>query len=105
MSRELNEGERQARLIASCASAVDQLKREVWLGDESYTQYPVHNHLISTSSYAQWNSLELGYSRYVTAMPLMGITVAGKDSVHQQVDGINCGVFACAYAERLARGD
>ncbi|VDM82988.1 unnamed protein product [Strongylus vulgaris] len=36
-------------------------------------------------------------------MPLLGIIVANKEVVQQQVDGVNCGVSTCVYAERLAR--
>ncbi|VDM73714.1 unnamed protein product [Strongylus vulgaris] len=43
--------------------------------------------------------MELG-----TDMPLLGIIVANREVVQQQVDGVNCGVLTCVYAERLARG-
>ncbi|KAL6737911.1 hypothetical protein Aduo_011514 [Ancylostoma duodenale] len=39
----------------------------------------------------------------VTDLPLLRIVVAGSELVHRQIDGVNCGVFACIYAERLVR--
>ncbi|RCN36646.1 hypothetical protein ANCCAN_17487 [Ancylostoma caninum] len=42
--------------------------------------------------------------RQITDAPLLRIDVAGRNSVHRQVDGFNCGMFACIYAERLLLG-
>lgn len=40
----------------------------------------------------------------ITNLPLLCISVADSNQVHRQIDGVNCGVFTCIYAERLLHG-
>ncbi|KIH65163.1 Ulp1 protease family, catalytic domain protein [Ancylostoma duodenale] len=37
----------------------------------------------------------------ITNVPLNHMSVAGPASVHEQRDGVNCGVWACLYADRV----